>query len=543
MTDKHADDGTPSGDFEPQEYGVDDFDILETDDVTALTDDDLEVLRNLVAKTLVGGDQALLDSLTGEGEIDPDFLGPEDLEDGGPLDPHEVALAEAQAAVEGERRAQEVYKILLGRAPEHDFDPKLDRVRSLLDILGNPQDAYPSIHVAGTNGKSSVTRMAAALTAEMGLRTGSFTSPHLVDVKERIAINGEPLSAEQFVFAWEDIEPYVAMVDEAAKRSGGPRLSYFELLTVIAMAAFADAPVDMAVFETGMGGRWDATNVLDSGVSVITPIAVDHQKWLGSTIEEIASEKAGIIKPKSVVVSSRQHPDALAVIEEKCAETDSILWLEGRDFKVLGRQSGVGGQMVDIQTPAGVYEDIFLPLHGKHQAHNAAAALVAVEAMLGGKALHEDVVDAGFGVVRAPGRLEVVRRSPTIVVDGAHNPAGVKVLREGLEEAFRFNVTVGVFSAMEDKNIEAMLVEIEPDLDSIILVELAGDRAADMETMSEIAVDVFGDDRVVEAADLTDAIDKAVEAADLPQDQTLTRGIVVFGSLYLVGEAVALLQN
>lgn len=498
-----------------------------------LSDEDLEALREMVIQTLAGGDPDLLDELLGEADED-------DLDD---LDPHEAALDEAEKAVEAERKVQDVHMSLLSRAPEHNFDPKLDRVVQLLDILGNPQDAYTSIHVAGTNGKSSVTRMAAALLTEMGLRTGSFTSPHLVDVRERIEINGKPLSAEQFVFNWEDIAPYVEMVDLASEQNDGPKLSYFELLTVLAIAAFADAPVDTAVFEAGMGGRWDATNAVDAGVQVITPIALDHQNYLGDDLQQIAAEKAAIIKDKSVVIVMRQEADALAVIEGQCQKTDSIMWLEDRDWKVLGRQPGVGGQMVDIQTPAGVYEGIFVPVHGEHQAHNAAAALVAVEAMLGGKALAAEVVDEGFAAVRAPGRLEVVRRSPTVVVDGAHNPAGVEVLRAGLDEAFRFDVTIGVFSAMADKNIEQMLVEIEPDLESIVLVQLGGERAAKMEDMREVAEDVFGDDRVFEAADLTGAVDKAVELADLPEDQTLTRGIVVFGSLYLVGDAVALLRR
>ena len=531
------------------EFGLDDFNLLagegeeEIEGVTSLSDEDLEVLREAVALTLTGGNAGLLEELVGDAELDEDFA--EDAAEfaAEEVDPHDLALQQAAVEAAAEARARAIYQEFLNRAPEHKFDPKLDRVVQVLDILGDPQNAYPSLQVVGTNGKTSVTRMSAALLAEMGLRTGSFTSPHLVDVRERIAINGKPLSAAQFVAAWEDIAPYVDMVDQAAKQAGGPTLSYFELLTVLAIATFADAPVDVAVFEAGMGGRWDATNVVNSGVQVITPISIDHQQWLGEDLASIASEKAEVIKEKSIVVVMKQEPEALAVIEKVAAETDSIIWLEGRDWRVLGRQAGVGGQMVDIQTPGGTYESVFVPVHGKHQSNNAAAALVAVEAMLGGKPLAGDVVDAGFEVVRTPGRMEVVRTSPTIVVDGAHNPAGVAAMREALDEAFKFNFTVGVFGAMEDKNIEAMLVEIEPELDSIVVVELPGERAADEESLLEIANDVFGEDRVYSETDVASALDKAVELVDRPTDQTLTRGIIVFGSLFLVGDTIALLQR
>lgn len=512
-------------------------DALE-DDEMALSDEDLEALREAVTRSLVGGDTDLLAELTGDAEIDPDFA--DDFEE---EDPHEVALALAEMEVAAAAQVQKIYQNLLARAPEHAFDPKLDRVVQLLDILGDPQNAYPSLQVAGTNGKSSTTRMVAALLTELGLRTGSFTSPHLLDVRERIAINGEELSAAEFVMAWEDIAPYVEMVDQAATQAGGPTLSFFELLTVLAMAAFADAPVDVAVFEAGMGGRWDATNVVESGVQVITPVDLDHQSYLGETLKEIAEEKAAVIKEKSIVVVMKQPEEVLEIIERVAGETDSVIWLEGRDWQVVGRQIGVGGQMVDLQTPGGVYEGVFLPVHGEHQAHNAGAALVAVEAILGGKPLGGDVVDEAFSQVRAPGRMEVVRTSPTVIVDGAHNPAGVEVMRKTLEEAFKLDVTIGVFGAMSDKNIEAMLAEVEPSFDSIVLVDMPGDRAADFEELTDIANDVFGDDRVYPEGDLPDALDKAVELADAPLDQSLTRGVIVFGSLFLVGDTIALLRT
>jgi dihydrofolate synthase/folylpolyglutamate synthase len=283
--------------------------------------------------------------------------------------------------------------------------------------------------------------------------------------------------------------------------------------------------------------------VIDAGVVIISPISLDHQNWLGNTLTEIAFEKAQIIKDRSIVVVCHQEEVVLEVIERRALETDSVLWLEGRDWEVLSRTPGVGGQIVDVRTPTGVYEQLFVPLHGLHQAHNAAAALVATEAMMGGKVLPAEVVEEGFLTARSPGRLEVVRTSPTVVVDAAHNPAGVASLRDALDESFRFNVTIGLFSAMADKAIEEMLVEIEPDLSEIVLVPMGGDRAADLEDLKVIAEDVFGADRVHVAENVADGIDRATALADTPQDPTLTRGIVAFGSIQLVGEVTALLRR
>ncbi|WP_099332708.1 bifunctional folylpolyglutamate synthase/dihydrofolate synthase [Actinomyces minihominis] len=495
-------------------------------------DPDLEVLREVVRSTLLqGADPELIDSvLSGDLEEDEDGTSPGDVD----------VEAEEAAAVTA---AHDIYRSLLERNPEHDFEPTLTRVEAVMDILGDPQDSYPSIHVGGTNGKTSTTRMAAALLHAFGIRVGAFTSPHLKNVRERIAINGEPLSAAEFVAAWEDVAPYVGMVDAQSAEEGGPRISYFESLAIMALAAFADAPVDAAVIEVGMGGRWDATNVIDAGVVVINPISLDHTRWLGSTLTEIAFEKAQIIKDRSIAVVAQQEEEVLEVIERRALEADAVLWLEGRDWELLSRTSGVGGQIIDVRTPTGVYEQLFVPLHGEHQAHNAAAALVAAEAMMGGKSLPAEVIEEGFLSVRSPGRLEVVRTSPTVVIDAAHNPAGVASLRRGIEESFAFNVTIGLFSAMADKAIEEMLVEIEPDLNEIVLAPMGGDRAAEIEELKEIAEDVFGEDRVHVAENVTEAIDLATQLADAPVDPTLTRGIVAFGSIQFVGEIASLLQR
>lgn len=453
---------------------------------------------------------------------------------------HEADLAAAQAEARAQMR--KLTADLFARAPEHDFDPSLKRVVELLDILGDPQDTYPMVQVVGTNGKTSTARMIDALLGAFDLRVGRFTSPHLRDVRERVTIQSEPLSETAFLDAWEDIRPYVEMVDAQSGEKGEPKLSFFEILVVLAYAAFADYPVDVAVIEAGMGGKWDATSAANPGVIVITPIDLDHQTWLGHTLEDIAAEKAGAIKPRSIVVCAAQQPQVLQVIQQRCSETDSVLWIENEHFEVVDRQNGVGGQMVSLKTPAGVYQDVFVPLHGKHQAHNALLALVAAEAMMGGKALEPQLVDAGFQAARSPGRLEVLRNSPSIVVDSAHNPAGATALAGALEETFHFDYLVGVYSAMKDKNIEMTLAEMEPTVDQLVITTMSSPRAADMEDLEAIATDVFGADRVRVEENLIDAVDKASELVDAVLDPSLTKGVVIFGSVYLAGEATALLR-
>ena len=409
-----------------------------------------------------------------------------------------------------------------------------------LDILGDPQNFYPSIHITGTNGKTSTSRMIDSLLTAFGMKTGRFTSPHLLDVRERISLEGHPITREGFVRAWEDIEPYVGMVDERSAQEGGPRLSFFEVFTIMAYAAFADYPVDAAVVEVGMGGRWDATNVIDSGVSVITPIALDHTKWLGSTIEEIAREKAGIIKPGQVVVIMAQEEEVLDILLEQARSVDAIARVEGRDFEVVDRQMGVGGQMVTIRTPSAVYEDVFVPLFGQYQAHNAAAALVAVEAFMGGRGLDGRIVEQGLMNASSPGRMQVVRHSPTIIVDAAHNPAGAATLREAVESSFGFARIAGVYAAMGDKDVEGVLSEVEPFIDHLVVTQMPGERAADIARLAEIAEEVFGPDRVDVRESLADAVDRAAEVAEAGAEPADRSGVLVFGSVMLAGEMLAL---
>ena len=438
----------------------------------------------------------------------------------------------------------EVYTSIMERNPEHDFEPSLDRVKRVCELLGDPQKAYRVVHLTGTNGKTSTTRMIERLVREFGLRTGRFTSPHLTSVTERIAIDGEPLSDERFVEVWQDVAPYVHMVDVESQAAGGPRLSFFEVLTVMAFAAFADAPIDVAIIEVGMGGAWDSTNVADGEVAVITPISLDHERWLGHTLTEIADTKSGIIKDKATVVLASQEEDVEGVILAAAAERGSRVLREGIDIAVASRHIAVGGQLVDLKTPAGLYTEIYLPLHGAHQAHNALLALAATEALItGGAALPGEIVEAAFFNVDSPGRMEVVRSSPTIVIDAAHNPAGIDSLVAGLAEVFDFGRLIGVVGILADKDAEGVLTQLEPILSEIVISRVSSGRSYEVDELTEIAIDVFGEDRVHSAERLDGALDIAVTLAESEDTIGVGTGIgvVVTGSALLAAEARILL--
>lgn len=446
-------------------------------------------------------------------------------------------VTRAQAQTEVHR----IYTEILTRAPEHDVQPSLERVRQVLELLGEPQRAYPVIHIAGTNGKTSTARIAERLLRERGLRTGRFTSPHLSDVRERISIDGEPISPEDFVATWEEVAPLVELVDQRSRAEGGPRLSFFEVFVVMAYAAFADAPVDVAVVETGMGGRWDATNVADGTVEVLTSISRDHERWLGHTLTEIAAEKVGILTPGSTVVSAAQVDEVAALVRDASHALDARLLVDGADLAVVDRQLGVGGQMLVLRTPAATYTDVFLPLHGEHQAHNALLAVAAVEAFFGGGALSAEVIEQGLSGADSPGRLELVRTSPTVLLDAAHNPAGVEALRSALEEAFSLNRVVGVVGVMADKDAEAILSGLEPMLTEIVVTRATTSRAHDLEDLAELARDIFDEDRVHVAERIDEAIDLAAARAEFGGEQG--GAVLVTGSVLLVGEARLLLRR
>ena len=423
-----------------------------------------------------------------------------------------------------------VEEVLESRWPETKIEPSLDRISHLMTLLGDPQFAYPVIHVTGTNGKTSTARMIESLLQAMGLRTGLVTSPHLHQVTERIRLNGAPISPATFVETYDELEPYLAIVDSESLANGGPAMSYFEVLTGMAFAAFADAPVDVAVVEVGMGGAWDATNVVSPLVSVVTPIGMDHADYLGDTVELIATEKSGIIKAGSIAVLAYQDPIPAEVLLQRAALVDAMVARQGVEFSVRDRALAIGGQVLSLDGLNGTYDEILLPLFGAHQAANASVALAAVEAFFGGTlTLDIDAIREGFGAATSPGRLEVVRRSPTVIVDAAHNPHGAVVLAAALEESFTFEQVIGVVSVMADKDVLGVLQALEPVMTDVVVTWNGAARAMPANELAEIANQVFGEDRVHVAPNLTSAIDRAIEMADAAGMNGV--GIVVTGSV------------
>ncbi|MCD2155750.1 bifunctional folylpolyglutamate synthase/dihydrofolate synthase [Rhodococcus cerastii] len=453
-----------------------------------------------------------------------------------PVDIAELALVEAE---------------LDKRWPETKIEPSLTRIESLMDVLGSPQHNYPSVHVTGTNGKTSVTRMIDSLMSALHRRTGRTTSPHLQIATERISIDGHPISPRLYVDTFREIEPYVQMIDAQSQEAGGPAMSKFEVLTAMAYAAFAEAPVDVAVVEVGLGGRWDATNVIDGQVAVITPISLDHAEYLGTDLAGIAEEKAGIIKKgredlvpvDTVAIIAEQTPEVMEVLLRRAVEVEAAVAREGSEFKVLARQIAVGGQQLELQGLSGVYTDIFLPLHGEHQARNAALALAAVEAFFGAgpdRQLDQDAIRNGFASIVNPGRLERVRSAPTVFLDAAHNPDGARALAAALAAEFDFRKLVGVVSVMADKDVDAILTAFESVFDEIVVTHNGSPRAMDVEELANIAVAKFGDERVVVAPVLADALEVAIEIAEQvaePGEAVSGAGVVVTGSVVTAGAA------
>lgn len=435
----------------------------------------------------------------------------------------------------------EVELALLSRWPETRLEPSLDRIRAVCELMGDPQHAQPVIQLTGTNGKTSTGRMIDALLRALDLRTGRFSSPHLQRMNERISVDGEPLDDEAFVDAYADVAVYADLVD----RDQPHRLSFFEMLVAMAYAAFADAPVDVAVVEVGMGGAWDATSVADADVAVVTPIDVDHASYLGDTPADIAVEKAGIIKPGGRLVLAAQPAEVLKTMLGRAAEVGAPVVLEGADFGVESRVAAVGGQQFTIQGVKGRYEDILLPLHGAFQARNAALALAAVEVFTGDAELDPELVRAGFGAVTSPGRLEVVRRSPTIVLDAAHNPHGVRAMIESIGEEFAFSPLIGVVGIMADKEAEEILRELEPVLAHVVCTQNSTERSLPAAELAELAEGVFGSERVTVAPRLDEALERAIGLADAAgedfRDAIGSGGVLVTGSVVTVGEARTLL--
>ena len=470
--------------------------------------------------------------LAGAGEQELHEL--DDQGDAGPaVDPNGLEARRELMAVEAE---------LNQRWPENKIEPSLTRVSALVNLLGEPHRGYPILQVAGTNGKGSTTRMIDALLTRMGVRVGRYTSPHLQLVTERIALDGAPISAAAYTDLYHDIAPYVAMVDGAGAPDA-PAMSKFEVLTGMAFAAFADAPVEAAVFEVGMGGTWDATNVADAEIAVITPIAIDHVEYLGSDLAKIAAEKAGIIKQGSVAVLAEQEPEVLNVLVERAIEVDASVARAGSEFGVLEREIAVGGQLLKLQGLGGVYDDIFLPLHGAHQAANAALALASVEAFFGAGKERQLVVEAvreAFAEVETPGRLERVRAAPTVMLDAAHNPHGARALATAVAEEFAFRRLVGVVGVMAEKDARGILEALEPVISDVVVTRNSSPRAMSLEELNHLAISVFGEDRVVAESSLETAIEMAiglVEQSDDPEEPLAGGGVLITGSVFTAGEA------
>lgn len=432
----------------------------------------------------------------------------------------------------------DVVAALQSRWPEHRVGPSLARIAALVDLLGSPHRSYPVIQVTGTNGKGSTALMIEALLRSLGLRVGRFSSPHLEDLTERIAVDGEPIGRDRFDELVAETLPLVELVD--AQRIDGLRMTFFEVMTGLAYEAFAQAPVDVAVMEVGLGGTWDATSVADADVAVVTPIDLDHTHLLGDTVEAIAAEKAGIIKPGAWAVLAAQRPEVAGVLLERCAEVGARVWRAGVEFGLLARTPAVGGQVLRLETAGGPVGDLVLPLFGAHMAENAALAVGAVEAFLGGKPLAPDVIAEGLARVVAPARLEVVRRSPTVVLDTAHNPHGMSATLAALEEAFDFSPLIGVVGMMADKDADGVLALLEGSLARIVCTQAAGSsRAVPAADLAERAGDLFGADRVEVAERLPDALERAVALADAAGPGA---GVLVVGSVVLAGEARTLLR-
>ncbi len=431
-----------------------------------------------------------------------------------------------------------VYQGLLSRLGEASPQPRLTATRRAVELLGDPQRAYPIIHVTGTNGKTSTSRIAESILRAYGLRTGLFTSPHLVRFNERIMIDGEPIGDEALARNWDDIQPYLQIVDSELETAGELPLTFFEAMTVLAFACFADAPVDVAVVEVGMGGEWDSTNVGDGQVAVFTPISLDHTNRLGNTIAEIARTKSGIIKPAADVVSAAQPAEALRELEHAAKLTESTLATQPDGFDVVTTSVAVGGQLLTIRGRAATYSDLFLPLYGDHQAQNAAVAVAAVETFLGRgmMPLSSELVEEGLAEATSPGRLQLIGIEPTVLVDAAHNPSGAATLAAALRTYFDFDEFAFVIGVLADKDAVGIIRELAPLATRFHATQSGSERAIDHEVLGDLVLAATNVESTYVFAELGEAIEQAREwASESPR-----RAVVVTGSITLVGDAMAI---
>lgn len=435
--------------------------------------------------------------------------------------------------------ADAVHAALIARGSEASPQPRLEATRRAVELLGDPQRSFAIVHITGTNGKTSTARMIESLLRAYGLRTGLLTSPHLLRLNERIVIDGEPIADRALADNWDDISPYLVMVDAELAANGEPALSNFEALTALAYASFADAPVDVAVIEVGMGGEWDSTNVADGDVAVFTPIALDHTRFLGDTVAEIARTKAGIVKPAATVVTAVQDATAMIELMNAAAHNESEVMAEEVGFALMDARLAVGGQLIDVRGRAGEYRDIFVPLFGEHQAHNAAVAIAAVESFLGDgtQRLADDVLAEGFATVTSPGRLQLIGIEPSVLVDAAHNPHGAEALGRALMQSFAFDSITAIVGVLADKDDRGIIEALDPIVDRFIVTRSDSPRAVDADELAETVTAVAGPDRVRIEPDLAVALAEARDEAG-PND-----AILVTGSITLVGQAMLIARE
>lgn len=438
---------------------------------------------------------------------------------------------------EARERADAAYQEMWARTGESNPQPRLDATRKAVELLGDPHRAYPIIHVTGTNGKTSTSRIIESILRATGLRTGLVTSPHLERVNERIVIDGEPVDDQRFADGWDDVKPFIEMVDAELAAKDEPALTFFEALTVLSFAIFADAPVDVAVIEVGMGGEWDSTNVADGSVAVFTPIDLDHTKRLGDTVDEIARTKSGIIKDGAIVVTAQQRADAAARLVEAAVAHGATIHAEGEDFGLQKSVPGVGGQLITVQGRAGRYEEVFLPIYGEHQAHNAALAIAAVESFLGdgSVALDADLLAQGLGEATSPGRLQLLGIEPTVLIDAAHNPHGATALVEAVRANFNFEEIAVVVGVLGDKDVDGILAPLATIATRFYVTASASDRAIEADELAERAEQATDPDRVIAVSDPVEAVELAREWAD----EGTGRGVLVTGSITILGEVLA----
>lgn len=439
---------------------------------------------------------------------------------------------------EYQEAADEVYAELLQRVGEANIRPRLEPTRRVAELLGDPQRSAPVIHITGTNGKTSTSRMIESLLRASGLRPGLLTSPHLVRINERILIDGQPISNEALARNWDDIQPYLLIVDTELEAAGEEPLTFFEALTLLAFACFADAPVDVIVLEVGMGGEWDSTNVADGQVAVFTPIALDHQNRLGDTVAAIARTKAGIIKPAATVVTAMQAMEAMDELQDAARQFEAHVAIERVDFAVESTTVAVGGQVLDLRGRAGRYEGVYLPLYGDHQAQNAAVAVAAVESFLGDgtRELAQDVVAEGLGAVTSPGRLQLVGIEPTVLVDAAHNPHGAAALAAAMREYFDFDEVAVVLGVLADKDAHGIVVELAPIATRFLVTRSTSERAIEVDELSALVAAVAGEPATASFGYESDAL----TAARAWAGEAARRAVLVTGSITLVGDIIRL---